>query len=63
MECKQKSNSASCPCTYNSCPRKGICCECIAYHRASNEIPGCYFSREQERVYDRSIEFFIKSRH
>ena len=62
MECKQKTNAANCACTYSSCPRKGVCCDCIAYHRAANELPGCYFSPEQERTYDRSIKAFIKNR-
>ncbi len=31
MECKQEQNKQTCTCTYEPCPRKGICCECIAY--------------------------------
>jgi len=67
MECKQKENLKSCPCTYlpagrqgPDCPRKGICCECLKYHRKNNELPACYFSPEAEKTFDRSIEKFIQ---
>jgi len=59
MECQKQKNLESCPCTYPDCPRKGICCECIAYHRERGELPACYFSKEQEKTYDRSIKAFI----
>lgn len=62
MECKKKENTSSCSCTYDPCPRKGICCECIAYHRKSGEIPGCFFSEKGEKTYDRSFENFIKDK-
>jgi len=48
-----------CTCTYEPCSRKGICCECIAYHRRNDELPGCLFPPEVERTYDRSIHNFI----
>lgn len=50
-----------CACTYEPCPRKGKCCECVAYHRSCSELPGCYFSKENEKTYDRSIDFFIRT--
>jgi len=59
MECNQKRNVQQCICTYEPCSRKGICCECIAYHRQYGELPGCLFSREIERTYDRSIARFV----
>ena len=60
MACENlRDNMAMCNCTYEPCSRKGKCCECIAYHRRSGELPACYFSREQERTYDRSIRYFI----
>ncbi|MGB9668330.1 MAG: DUF6485 family protein [Thermosulfidibacteraceae bacterium] len=60
-ECKNyKKNLSMCNCSYEPCSKKGYCCECIAYHRARNELPACYFSTEFERTYNRSIEFFIK---
>jgi len=62
MECNLKANRQDCNCTYEPCSRKGKCCECIAYHRASDELPACYFTPEVERTYDRSIARFIASR-
>jgi hypothetical protein len=62
MECSLKANRAGCTCTYEPCSRKGRCCECIAYHRDSDELPGCLFSREVERTYDRSAARFVASR-
>ena len=60
MECKKEENSKDCSCSYTGCPRKGICCECVKYHRLKGELPGCYFSPEKEKTYDRSIESFCK---
>ena len=60
MECQKEKNLKTCPCTYPGCPRKGICCECIKYHSANNELPACCFSKEAEKTYDRSIKKFIK---
>ncbi len=59
MECDLKKNLGKCPCTYESCSRRGKCCECVAYHRRSGEIPGCFFTPEAEQTYDRSIRKFI----
>ncbi len=62
MDCNLKEkNLARCNCTYEPCSRKGICCECIPYHRSMNELPGCYFSKKAEATYDRSIEAFIRN--
>jgi hypothetical protein len=58
----QKKNASACNCTYEPCSRKGVCCECIAYHRDSGELPACYFTREAERSYDRSISKFLSLR-
>jgi len=62
MECHQKINETKCPCTYNPCPRKGICCECLRYHLANNELPACCFSKQAEKTYDRSVENFVKDK-
>lgn len=59
MDCKSSENKKNCNCSY-SCNKKGICCECINYHRKRMELPACYFSEEHEKTYDRSIEKFIK---
>jgi len=58
VECKLKNNKLSCICSY-PCSRKGICCECLSYHRNRNELPACYFPKDIERTYDRTIENFI----
>lgn len=58
----QKQNLANCNCSYNPCEKKGICCECILYHRKRNELPACYFSDSAERTYDRSATNFLKTR-
>ena len=60
-ECNQEELKKSCPCTYSSCSRLGKCCECIQYHLRMNELPGCVFakiSKEAEKTYDRSFEYF-----
>ena len=62
MDCKKNTGLKNCSCTYEPCSRKGICCECVAFHRGSGELPGCYFSLEAERSHDRSIESFIRSK-
>lgn len=60
MECKQEQNLQNCNCSYDPCARKGICCECIQYHVKSRQLPGCCFSREAEKTYDRSFEHFAR---
>jgi len=60
MDCKQEQNLKTCPCTWPDCPRKGICCDCIKYHWQNGELPACFFSKEAEKTYDRSIENFIR---
>ncbi len=58
-ECQIEKNKAHCNCTY-SCSKKGLCCECLHYHRKRGELPACYFPDEVERTYDRSIENFVR---
>ncbi|HPR64187.1 MAG TPA: DUF6485 family protein [Thermoanaerobaculia bacterium] len=60
MECKKEKSLSLCTCTYDPCSRKGICCDCIQYHLRSRQLPGCVFSREAERTYDRSFEHFAR---
>ncbi|MEW6685183.1 MAG: DUF6485 family protein [Candidatus Edwardsbacteria bacterium] len=59
MECNKEKNLKMCTCTYEPCSRKGLCCECIVYHRKSGELPGCFFPPKYEKTYDRSIENFL----
>lgn len=59
MECKKPINITFCNCSY-PCSKKGICCECLHYHRRMGELPACYFPDDYEKSYDRSIESFIR---
>lgn len=60
-QCDQEKNLNDCTCTYGSCSKQGICCECVAYHRSRRELPGCFFPKEVEKTYDRSIERYVKA--
>ena len=55
-------NSKYCTCTHSSCSKHALCCECLHYHRQRNELPSCYFSAEEEKTFNRSVEFFIQRR-
>ena len=54
MDCQKDKNRGKCNCTYEPCPRKGACCECVAYHLGMGEFPACFFSARAEKTYDRS---------
>lgn len=58
MECKKEKNISNCNCSY-PCSKKGMCCDCITYHRKNNELPACYFPDSAEKTYNRSIEYYI----
>ena len=60
MDCKQEHNESVCNCTYSPCPRKGICCDCIAYHGKARQLPACVFPADAERTFDRSFEHFAR---
>ena len=60
MSC-ENNKSMQCPCTY-SCGKHEKCCECIAYHLKGGEFPACFFSKEAEASYDRSLSRLIKDR-
>lgn len=47
----------NCLCTYNNsgCPRRGNCCQCVAYHRERGQASACMFTPEGEKTYDRSL--------
>lgn len=60
--CENKAkNMKVCNCTYEPCPRKGICCECIQYHLRMKELPACFFPDNVERTYNRSFRKFIET--
>ncbi len=62
MDCKMEKDNPHCNCTYESCGRKGKCCECLHYHRQNDELPACFFNKSQEQTYNRSIDYFISQR-
>ncbi|MEM3408216.1 MAG: hypothetical protein QXT40_01730 [Candidatus Micrarchaeia archaeon] len=35
----KKENEKDCPCPEIDCPRHGICCECIRFHKNSKQWP------------------------
>ena len=42
MDCANKErNEKDCSCSYTDCERHGICCECVRFHRAREEMPNC----------------------
>lgn len=55
----KKTNLSECNCSYELCPRKGVCCECLVYHRQNNELPACFFSEQAEKTYNRSVRHFV----
>lgn len=52
---------ADCNCTA-SCPRHAKCCECVAHHLKSGQFPACFYSKDAEKAYDRSLAALIKDR-
>ncbi|MGD9107817.1 MAG: DUF6485 family protein [Gammaproteobacteria bacterium] len=61
MECIKDRNKKHCNCSYEPCPRKGMCCECLRHHLSNNQLPACCFPDDIEKTYDRSIEKFIEA--
>jgi hypothetical protein len=59
-KCIREENGRHCNCTFEPCPRKHKCCECLHYHRRSGELPACFFNAQYERTYDRSVGMFMK---
>lgn len=59
---RAKINASHCTCTY-SCDKHALCCECLHYHRQRDELPACYFTKEEERTYNRSIAFYVQRRY
>ncbi len=60
MECVSTTTKSHCTCTYANCEKRGNCCKCVAYHHDKGEIPGCFFTTEGERSYDRTIAHFMR---
>lgn len=60
MDCKKEKNEKHCTCTYKSCPHHGICCDCVRSHLSKGEFPGCFFTEEGEKTWDRSWKNLTK---
>ncbi|MHC5033868.1 MAG: DUF6485 family protein [Planctomycetota bacterium] len=60
MDCKKDENLSRCACSYPGCSRKGLCCECLQYHLSHRQLPGCCFTADVEKTYDRSFEKFAQ---
>lgn len=61
VECPNlEQNMAQCNCSYEPCPRKGKCCECLQYHLSQRQLPACCFPDDVERTYDRSFRRFAQ---
>ncbi len=60
MDCVKEKNMEKCNCSYEPCPRKGACCECLSYHLKKRELPGCCFSDDAEKTWNRSFENFAE---
>ncbi len=60
MDCKKDQNLDRCNCSYPGCSRKGVCCDCLAYHLRSRELPACAFPADAEWTYDRSFAHFAR---
>lgn len=60
-ECKLEENKANCGCTYSSCGKQGMCCQCLRSHWSSGQLPGCLFPADVEKTYDRSVEKFVST--
>ena len=58
--CRSEKTQSRCNCTYEPCPRKGVCCECLRYHWNAQELPACLFPAGAERTYDRSLAHFLR---
>lgn len=61
MDCIKAANAKNCTCTYSGCDKRGACCQCIKYHLAMKQLPGCCFPPEVEKTYDRSFKAFAKA--
>lgn len=62
MTCSTSSSLQHCTCTYAACDKRGNCCKCVAFHRDRDEVPGCFFTPEGERRFDRSLPHFLRDR-
>ncbi len=60
MDCKRNENLENCTCSSMGCSLRGVCCDCVSKHLAKRQLPGCFFSAEAEKTFDRSFEHFAR---
>jgi len=41
MDCRREQNKKGCTCPSKDCENKGLCCDCVAYHRSKGNLPNC----------------------
>ena len=46
MSDRNKTTNPNCPCTWQNCPRHGVCAECRAYHRGHGQKTACEKQRK-----------------
>jgi len=59
--CEVERNLKRCNCTWEPCSKKGVCCDCVQYHRIRGELPACFFPDDVEAGFDRSYECFART--
>ena len=55
MECKRDQNEADCSCSTKDCERRGMCCECVAFHRSKGQLPSCLrniFEQQETQAFE-----------
>ena len=49
-----------CNCSYDPCPHKGICCDCLRRHLSKKQLPACCFPDEIAKTDERRFEKFAE---
>jgi hypothetical protein len=48
-ECSNREvNAEPCPCKVRDCPRLGMCCDCIEFHRLQGEPTACFAEMQRK---------------
>ena len=47
----------TCPIDYD---KRSLCCGCVTYHCGKGQMLGCFFSREGEATWSRSVQNLFK---
>ncbi len=57
--CKIDENKDDCPCSFTSCGKHGVCCDCLRSHLSKKQLPACAFPPGTAATSERSIEEFV----